>query len=333
MMNSSEHKDLRAAWIFPRSAIHPCENAQMIDWESMRYFLAVARLGTMSGAARYLQVDHATISRRLGVLEAKIQARLIERLPRACRLTPLGQRIYELAQAMEEGAYAIERLLDASRSPPSGKVTVSAPPALIASLLLKHLAAFRRSNPGIQLSICGEARQVSLSRREADVVLRMTRPEEPASVVRKLGRVSFGLYASKDYPHLHDPSAWEFIAYDAGFAGVRQRAWLAAVAEGRPIACEISDINNHLVAARAGAGVAGLPDFLAERDATLQRLSHNGEAFFQDIWMAVHRDLRHSPQIRVVMDFLLRTFADYPALAWELSSQRNPGESDLPAGT
>ena len=313
-MNSSEHKDLRAAWIFPRSAIHPCENAQMIDWESMRYFLAVARVGTMSGAARYLQVDHATISRRLGVLEAKIQARLIERLPRACSLTPLGRRVYELAQAMEEGAYAIERLLDASRSPPSGKVTVSAPPALMANFLLKHLAGFRHENPGIQLSVRGEARQVSLSRREADVVLRMTPPDEPTSVVRKLGRVSFSLYASKDYVQLHDPSAWEFIAYDAGFAGVRQRAWLMGVAKGRPIACEISDINNHLIAARAGAGVAGLPDFLAERDVTLQRLSHNGEAFFQDIWMAVHRDLRYSPQIRVVMDFLLRTFADHPAV-------------------
>lgn len=314
MMNSSEHKDVRTAWIFPRSAIHPRENAQMIDWESIRYFLAVARLGTMSGAARSLEVDHATISRRLGALEAKIAARLVERLPRACRLTPLGQRVYELAQAMEESAYAIERLLDASRSPPSGRVTVSAPPALVANFLLKHLVAFRRANPGIQLSICPEARHVSLSRREADVVLRMTRPEEPTSVVRKLGRVSFGLYASADYAHLHDPSSWEFIAYDAGFAGVRQRAWLMEVAEGRPIACEISDINNHLIAARAGAGVAGLPDFLAERDATLQRLSHNGEAFFQDIWMAVHRDLRHSPQIRVVMDFLLRTFADHPAL-------------------
>ncbi len=332
MMNSSEHTDLRTARIFPRLATHPRENAQMLDWESIRYFLAVARLGTLSGAARNLGVDHATISRRLGALEAKIQARLIERLPRAYRLTPLGRRIYELAQGMEEGAYAIERLLDASRSPPSGKVTVSAPPALIASLLLKHVAAFRRSNPGIQLSICGEARQVSLSRREADVVLRMTRPEEPTSVVRKLGRVSFGLYASKDYAHLHDPSAWEFIAYDAGFAGVRQRAWLTAVAEGRPIACEISDINNHLLAARAGAGVAGLPDFLAERDATLQRLSHNGEAFFQDIWMGVHRDLRHSPQIRVVMDFLMRTFADHRAISREFASEGTRRESDLPAG-
>jgi DNA-binding transcriptional LysR family regulator len=287
----------------------------MVDWENIRYFVAVARIGTMSGAARSLKVDHATVSRRLSALEGEIKTCLIDRQPRACKLTPMGQRVFELAQDMEEGAHAIERFLDASRSPLSGKVTLSAPPVLVANFLVKHLAVFRRANPGIQLSVSGEARQVSLSRREADVVLRLTRPEEPTSVVRKLGRVSFGLYASKDYPHLHDPSAWEFITYDANFVGVRQQEWLMRVAGKRPVACEISDINGHLVAARAGAGVAGLPDFLAATDAKLQRLAYGGEAFSRDIWMAVHRDLRRSPQIRAVMDFLLKTIAENPALA------------------
>ena len=248
----------------------------MLDWENIRYFLAVARIGTISGAARSLKVDHATVSRRLSALEGEIKTRLIERQPRACRLTRIGQRVFELAQDMENGAHAVERFLDASRSPLSGKVTLSAPPVLVANFLVKHLAVFRRANPGIQLSISGEARQVSLSRREADVVLRLTRPEEPTSVVPKLGRVSFGLYASKDYPHLHDPSAWEFIAYDAGFVGVPQQKWLISVAGKRPIACEISDINGHLVAARAGAGVAALPDFLADTDAQLQRVPYDG---------------------------------------------------------
>lgn len=287
----------------------------MFDWENIRYFLAIARVGTLSGAARSLKVDHATVSRRLSALESEIKTCLIERQPRTCRLTPIGQRVFELAQEMEESAYAVERLLDASRSPLSGKVTLSAPPVLVANFLVKHLADFRRANPGVQLSVSCEARQVSLSRREADVVLRLTRPEEPTSVVRKLGRMSFGLYASKDYPHLHDPSAWEFIGYDAGFVGVSQQKWLMSVAGKRPIACEISDINGHVVAARAGAGVAGLPDFLVDSDAKLQRVPHAGHPFSRDIWMAVHRDLRRSLQIRAVMDFLVKIVADNPAFA------------------
>lgn len=278
----------------------------MFDWENVRHFLAVARIGTLSGAARSLKVDHATVSRRLSALEDEINTRLIERLPRACKLTPTGQRVFELAQGMEEDAYAIERFLDASRSPLSGRVSLSAPPVLVANFLVKHLADFRRTHPGVQLSVSGEARQVSLSRREADVVLRLVRPEEATSVVRKLGRLSFDLYASRDYPHLNNPSAWEFIAYDAGFADMPQQKWLMSIAGERPIACEISDINGHLAAAQASAGVAGLPCFLADTDAKLQRVAYDGEPFSRDIWMAVHRDLRRSPQVRAVMDFLLK---------------------------
>jgi DNA-binding transcriptional LysR family regulator len=287
----------------------------MFDWENIRYFLAVARIGTLSGAARSLKVDHATVSRRLSALESEIETRLIERHPRTCKLTSIGQRVFEVAQGMEESAYAVERLLDASRTPLSGKVTLSAPPVLVANYLVKHVADFRRANPGVQLSVTCEARQVSLSRREADVVVRLSRPEEPTSVVRKLGSASFSLYASKDYPHLHNPSAWEFIAYDAGFVGVPQQKWLMSVAGKRAIACEIGEINGHLVAARAGAGVAGLPDFLAENDPTLQRLAHEGKPFSRDIWMAVHRDLRGAPQIRAVMDFLIQVVAENPAFA------------------
>lgn len=285
----------------------------MFDWENIRHFLAVARIGTLSGAARSLKVDHATVSRRLSALEDEIKTRLVERLPRACKLTPVGQRVFELAQGMEEDAYAIERFLDASRSPLSGKVSLSAPPVLVANFLVKHLADFRRIHPGVQLSVSGEARQISLSRREADVALRLVRPEEGTSVARKLGRMLFDLYASRDYPHLHNPSAWEFISYDAGFADMPQQKWLMSVARGRPIACEISDINGHLAATQAGAGVAGLPGFLADADAKLQRVAYDGEPFSRDIWLAVHRDLRQSPQVRAVMDFLLKIVKENPA--------------------
>ena len=285
----------------------------MFDWENMRHFLAVARIGTLSGAARSLKVDHATVSRRLSALEDEMKTRLVERLPRSCKLTQAGQRVFELAQGMEENAYAIERFLDVSLSPLSGKVSLSAPPVLVASFLVKHLADFRIAHPSVQLSVSGEPRQVSLSRREADIALRLVRPTEATTVVRKLGRMSFDLYASKDYPHLHNPAAWEFIVYDAGFADRPQQNWLMNVARGRPIACEISDITGHLAAAQAGAGVAGLPCFVADTDPSLRRVAYDGERFARDIWMAVHRDLRRLPQVRAVMDFLLKVIAENAA--------------------
>ncbi|RKP47780.1 LysR family transcriptional regulator [Pararobbsia silviterrae] len=286
----------------------------MIDWENLRYLLAVAHTGSLSGAARHLGVDHATVSRRLAGLEEQVEVRLLERLPRACRLTPIGQRVVELAQGMEESAYAIERLIDASRSPLSGTVTLSAPPVLVANFLAGRLASFRQQNPAVRISVSSETRKVSLARREADVILRLSRPEEPSSVVRKIGRMPFGLYASRQYIHLHHPPAWEFITYNEGFADVPRRQWLARFQGERASACEINDVNGHLTAAQAGAGVAGLPVFIGDTDARLQRVAPDAEPFSCDIWIAVHRDLRRTPPVRAVMDFIAKIVADHPGL-------------------
>src|SRR5215471_1683869 len=102
----------------------------MIDWEDIRHFLAVAQSGTLSGAARSLKVDHATVSRRLAVLEAALDVRLVDRLPRSCRLTPIGRQVFDRAMEMEATADAIARLAKAAPPPLVGRFTLSAPPVL-----------------------------------------------------------------------------------------------------------------------------------------------------------------------------------------------------------
>src|ERR1700744_4608941 len=111
----------------------------MVDWEDIRHFLAVAQSGTLSGAARTLKVDHATVSRRLAALEAALDVRLIDRLPRFCRLTTIGRQGFKRAVEMEAGAHSVARLAKAAHTPLSGPVTVSAPPVLVAHLLAEHL--------------------------------------------------------------------------------------------------------------------------------------------------------------------------------------------------
>ena len=286
----------------------------MMDWESLRHFLAVGRIGTLSGAARALQVDHATVSRRLASLECELQVTLVDRLSRACRLTPLGQQVFEEVQTMEERSYAIERLLQAARAPLDGKVSLSAPPILVAQLLAAHLSVFGRRHPGLQLAISAQGQQVSLTRREADVALRLVRPQDPGYVVRRIGRMHFGLYASRNYVYLHRPAEWEFIAFDAQFEEMPQQQWLLGLAAGRRVACKLNDISGHLAVARAGAGVAGLPCFLGDVDPGHQRLEPDGKPFFRDIWLLVHRDLRHGAPVRAVMDFITHIVTEQPAL-------------------
>src|ERR1700675_2474760 len=111
----------------------------MVDWEDIRHFLAVAHTGTLSGAARDLKVDHATVSRRLAALEAALDIRLVDRLPRSCRLTTVGRQVLERGKGMEAGAHGMARLAKTAQAPLVGRVTLSAPPVLVTHLLVAHL--------------------------------------------------------------------------------------------------------------------------------------------------------------------------------------------------
>ncbi|MFF0952885.1 LysR family transcriptional regulator [Rhizobium leguminosarum] len=287
----------------------------MADWENLRYFLAVARSGTLSGAARALKVDHATVSRRLVALEAALDVALVDRLPRSCRLTTIGQQIFDQAVTMESAADGIARIARAAHTPLIGKVTLSAPPVLAAHLLAQHLAHFRSLYPDIRLSLAAQAQQVSLSRREADVALRLVRPEETGSFARKLGVMPFGLYARREYPHRDEPDRWQFIAFDESYGDMPQQKWLLGIAGARPVACELNDIGGHLIAARAGAGVAGLPCFLGDADPDLMRIGEGAPSFSRDIWLVVHRDLRKTPFVRAVMDFVTALITQHGGFA------------------
>ena len=280
----------------------------MTDWEDLRHFLAVAECGTLSGAARRLNVDHATVSRRLAGLEDALDVRLVDRLPRACRLTRIGRQVHARAVEMETAADAIARLAKAAHAPLAGRVTLSAPPVLVAHLLAEHLARFRADFPELRLSLSAQGRQVSLRRREADVAVRLVRPDEAGSVIRKIGRMAFGLYAHRAYAHLAAPEKWQFITFDQSFGDIQQQQWLLRIAGDRPVACELNHMSEHLIAARAGVGVAGLPCFIGDEDRDLVRLDQEAR-FSRDIWLVVHRDLQKAAAARAVMDFVTATIS------------------------
>lgn len=287
----------------------------MADWEDIRHFLAVARSGTLSGAARSLSVDHATVSRRLTALETALDVRLVDRLPRSSQLTAIGNEVFARAAEMEAGAIGIARLARAAHVPLVGRVTLSAPPVLVAHLLAQHLPRFRTQYPDIRLSLSAQAQQISLSRREADVAVRLVRPNETSSVARKIGSMDFALYAHRAYANLEAPERWQFIAYDQSFADMPQQAWLLGIAANRAIACELNDISGHLIATRAGAGISGLPCFLGDAEPDLVRVGEESPPFSREIWIAVHHDLRNTPAVRAVMDFVSMIIAEVPALS------------------
>ncbi|KWZ45347.1 hypothetical protein WS73_14225 [Burkholderia savannae] len=150
---------------------------------------------------------------------------------------------------MEAGAFAIERAVQAER----WKVVVSALPVLVTNLFTKAATAFRERYLGIELALSGQAQSESLSRREADVAVRLVRPKEAGNVVRRIGAMEFAFFAARRYPYLQEPARWEFIGYDDQFDDMPQERWLKKVAGKRVIACRFGDITRANIRRRARA--------------------------------------------------------------------------------
>ena len=276
----------------------------MADWEDLRHFVALAREGTLSAAARMLGVDHATVARRVAALEADTGLKLIDRRARSYQLTDDGKRIAATATPMEEAAFAVGRAVQAARPGLRGEISISSPPSVTNVLIAPQLIRLRHRRPGIRIKLIGEKRAASLNRREADVALRVTRPQEPGLIARKIGSFGFSLYGASSYLKETPPHAVAFVAYDDSMDDAPQQKWLQAVAAGNEIVMRTNDLENQVAAARTGVGLAVLPHFLGDPDPRLKRYDVTPAPPSRDVWLLVHRDLRHAPLVRAVMEFL-----------------------------
>ncbi|WP_157016616.1 LysR family transcriptional regulator [Mesorhizobium xinjiangense] len=275
-----------------------------MDWDDLRHFSAFATHGSLSRAAQGLGVEHATVARRIAALEAHLKVKLVDRRGRRLMLTPDGERIATMAQGMGRDAAAIERAAAGARAELSGVITVSAPPAFAAARLVAPLAALRQRHPGLEIRLIGESRSAALERREADIAIRLSRPEEGEFTITNLGAMTFRLYASPAYLAQTPEAKWTFIGYDGAMTSAPQQVKLREIAAGRPIAFTASTAEIQLAATKAGAGVAILPDFTVEGDKSLVCVNTNEPAFRRDIWLAVHSDMKGAPGIRVTIEAL-----------------------------
>lgn len=281
----------------------------MFDWEDLRHFAALAQEGSLSAAARLLDVEHATVARRVAGLEAALGLKLVDRRPRSYVLTADGQRIAAIAARVEADIFAIERVARAGQKGLAGDVSVSAPPAMLRAIIVPRLPALRERHPAIRIDLIAETRLASLARREADIAVRLSRPENPGLVARRIGSQPFRLYAASSYVATRAPADYEFIAHEGAMAQSPQQQWLAQVMAGRRVAMRTADADVQLAAVLAGIGVAVLPGFLAERQPSLVAVPADLPEISRDIWLVVHEDLQRSPIIRAVLDHLAASLA------------------------
>lgn len=275
----------------------------MLDWDDLRFFVALADEGSLSAAARRLRVDHATVARRVQALEEKAGIRLFDRRPRRYLLTEKGRLVAERARRMEGEVFALERDILETEGEAPVEISVSAPPVLTSFYLTPKIAAFYEARPRIRLRLVADVRNVSLTRREADIAVRLSRPTDPSLIIRKAGSVRYLLLASPAYLATRKPEQCGFILFDELLDETPQQVWLKRMAAGRETVLRTNDLGVQCAAAAAGVGIAALPDFVAATYG-LQVAGGEGEHITRDIYLTYHHDLRDSDTIAATVGFL-----------------------------
>lgn len=279
-----------------------------LDWEDLRYYVALARHGSLSATARALRVNHATVARRIAGLEASLSRALFERRADGYVLTAEGKAVLDQAKAMDEAALGVLNRLDRGTEL-AGLVRLTTARVLADGFLVRRLAPLYRRHPGLDLELITEARVLSLSRREADMALRMGRPQDSELVGQRVAKIGFAFYAAPAYrKSLAAGTAPLLIGYDEGSGFLAEATWLDRKFGDHRFAFRTNSQTAQADAARAGFGVALLPRYLAANDPGLVQVALGNTPPDRDLWLLIRPDLRKVPRIRAVADYLVDLF-------------------------
>ncbi|MFC3085360.1 LysR family transcriptional regulator [Tabrizicola soli] len=284
-------------------------NAQGQDWDDLRLFLAVARTGSLSGAARVLGVTHSTVFRRIGAFETRLGVRLFDRLPGGYALTAAGEEMRDSVTRIEEEIAALALKVAGQDQRPGGTIRVTTTDLLAVGLLPRHIAAFRGKWPRIEVEVIVADTMLDLTRREADVALRIGNPGQEALVGRRVGRLAFAVYAAASLHArgLDDPGASDWIGYGSAHGPLSRS--LTHWWPGMRQVYRTNSITAAHAAARVGIGLAALPCTIADCDHELVRAATFPEDFMLDLWLLTHEDLRNTVRIRLFLDFMAEALA------------------------
>jgi DNA-binding transcriptional LysR family regulator len=277
------------------------------DWEDIRVFIALARHGSLSGAARALSVNHATVARRMASLERTLGKKLVERRPNGYLLTAAGDHALVAAKAMETAAAALSR--GGADHTPRGLVRISATPGMTQGFLISRMAGLASQHPGLDIEIATDVRAVSLERHEADIALRFGRPKDGDLIARRAVTFGYGLYGSTEWRRrIKRGAAPIFIGFDEATAHIPDAQWLARQFPRARFALRNGNQFAQAAAAEAGVGIALLPHFIGRANQALAPCLPDHVPPARELWLVTRRQDDKEISIRTVIEFLMRIF-------------------------
>jgi DNA-binding transcriptional LysR family regulator len=287
----------------------------MIDWDDVRYFLAVARGGSVRTAAGRLGVNHSTVLRRIAQLEERLGVQMFEKLPSGYRVTDAGEEVLEFANQMEASSHQLETRVFGRDQSVRGLLRVTLAPTVATHLLMPDFAAFARLHPDIEIEILSSGELANLTNREADVAIRVVydRKTLPLNLHGLKGPDVFGgVYMARDRLAASraggpDPMRWIVISSH----GIPD--WAREVrATGVPF--RTTDGEAQIAAVRQGLGITTLPCFIGDADTLLARVPGTGLHIYGTLWLLTQGETRKTKRVRLFTEFLSRRLAAYTRL-------------------
>ena len=278
-----------------------------LDWNDVALILAIGRCGSLSGAARDLGLNHSTVFRKLNTIEEATGVRFFERLPSGYVMTESGEAAVRVAERIDNEMNALGRELLGRDMRLQGKIRMTSPEGFAATLLPALLAEFHRQNPGVTVDLFVSSSPLDLTRREADLALRVTRNPPDASLGRKICDFRNGFYASRAYLEQHGNrplSEYTWVMSDGPVEHVIAAIWKNRADAERRIVFSGNSIIASIQAARSGMGAVCLPCFLGDPDPALIRLPDAPGGMTSELWVLTHPDLRSTARVKALMTYL-----------------------------
>jgi len=285
-----------------------------MNWDDLRILDMVASARSLSAAARKLGYSQPKLSRRLRALEDEVGARLFDRLPSGLVPTPAGERLIPLVADMAAAAEAVERQAPSLPEAATGTVRISAIETLC-QFIGEHIPELCEMTPGLSYELITNHADVSLSRREADLLIRACLPDGASLIVRRLADMAYAVYGARDYVERHPAAGtadmfskctWIGFAEDRLFFP-REKHWLDERLDAPP-PIRVTEAGSALAAIRSGAGLGLLPCVTGDSHPCLVRLGDPIAEIEDKIHLLIHRDLLREPAVRSAADALARLF-------------------------
>jgi DNA-binding transcriptional LysR family regulator len=298
-----------------------------LAWDDFRLIKAIADVRSLPAAAALLGINHSTVFRRLAQIEEALGAKLFERHRSGYTLTTPGEEMVALAQRVDDDITAFTRKMAGRELAPAGELRVTTNDSLLIHLLTPLFVKFRKKCHDVRLDVVLANQELNLSKRDADVAIRATDNPPENLVGRRVASIAWALYGrAEDFP---DPSAVDpeslyqrdWVSLSDNLATLKAVKFVQEHVPPERIGYRVNTVLGLAEAVEQGLGIGHLPCFIGDVRPGLVRLGPPNPEFAADLWLLTHPDLRHSPRVRVFLDFL----------AAEVAKQRKIIEGEIEA--